>query len=66
MGYPACQHGPPYRWGNADHRLLRGEQSWTAVPSSVITGQSGVRTGLSKAWLPGADTGLRQGRTIAS
>lgn len=37
------------------------EQSCTAGRSAFITGQSPVRTGLSKVGLPGADLGLRAG-----
>lgn len=36
-----------------------GEQSCTAGRSAFITGQSPVRTGLTKVGLPGADLGLR-------
>jgi arylsulfatase len=36
-----------------------GEQSCTAGRSTFITGQSVLRTGLSKVGLPGADLGLR-------
>jgi arylsulfatase A-like enzyme len=36
-----------------------GEQSCTAGRSSLITGQSVFRTGLSKVGIPGADLGLR-------
>jgi arylsulfatase A-like enzyme len=36
-----------------------GEQSCTAGRSSFITGQSVLRTGLSKVGMPGADVGLR-------
>ncbi len=35
-----------------------GEQSCTAGRSSFITGQSGLRTGLTKVGLPGADLGI--------
>ena len=35
-----------------------GEQSCTAGRSSFITGQTGLRTGLTKVGLPGADLGL--------
>ncbi|MGE4171857.1 MAG: sulfatase-like hydrolase/transferase, partial [Methylocystis sp.] len=37
-----------------------GEQSCTAGRASFITGQSGLRTGLTKVGLPGADIGLRK------
>jgi arylsulfatase len=37
-----------------------GEQSCTAGRSSFITGQSGLRTGLTKVGLPGADLGLQK------
>ena len=37
-----------------------GEQSCTAGRSSFITGQSGLRTGLTKVGLPGATLGLRK------
>ncbi len=37
-----------------------GEQSCTAGRSSFITGQSGLRTGLTKVGLPGARQGLRK------
>jgi arylsulfatase A-like enzyme len=37
-----------------------GEQSCTAGRASFITGQSGMRTGLTKVGLPGADIGLRK------
>lgn len=37
-----------------------GEQSCTAGRASFITGQSGLRTGLTKVGLPGADLGLRK------
>jgi arylsulfatase len=36
------------------------EQSCTAGRSSFVTGQSGLRTGLTKVGLPGATLGLRQ------
>jgi len=36
-----------------------GEQSCTAGRSAFITGQSPIRTGLTKVGLPGADIGLR-------
>jgi arylsulfatase A-like enzyme len=36
-----------------------GEQSCTAGRSAFITGQSPIRTGLTKVGLPGADVGLR-------
>src|SRR5262252_10356320 len=36
-----------------------GEQSCTAGPSALTTGQSVFRTGLSKVGVPGADLGLR-------
>src|SRR5215831_16248765 len=37
-----------------------GEQSCTAGRASFITGQSGLRTGLTKVGLPGAALGLRK------
>jgi arylsulfatase len=37
-----------------------GEQSCTAGRASFITGQSGMRTGLTKVGLPGATLGLRK------
>ncbi len=37
-----------------------GEQSCTAGRSSFITGQAGLRTGLTKVGLPGADLGLQK------
>jgi arylsulfatase len=37
-----------------------GEQSCTAGRASFITGQSGLRTGLTKVGLPGAATGLQK------
>lgn len=37
-----------------------GEQSCTAGRASFITGQHGLRTGLTKVGLPGAATGLRK------
>jgi arylsulfatase A-like enzyme len=37
-----------------------GEQSCTAGRASFITGQSGLRTGLTKVGLPGADLGLQK------
>jgi arylsulfatase A-like enzyme len=37
-----------------------GEQSCTAGRSSFITGQSGLRTGLTKVGLPGSPLGLRK------
>ncbi len=37
-----------------------GEQSCTAGRASFITGQSGLRTGLTKVGLPGATLGLRK------
>src|SRR6185295_11485864 len=44
-----------------------GEQSCTAGRSSFITGQSVLRTGLSKVGLPGAALGLRpEDPTIAT
>jgi arylsulfatase len=39
---------------------LYGEQSCTAGRSSFITGQCGLRTGLTKVGLPGADLGLKK------
>lgn len=43
-----------------------GEQSCTAGRSTFITGQSVLRTGLSKVGLPGADLGLQaEDATIA-
>ncbi len=36
-----------------------GDQSCTAGRSTFITGQSGLRTGLTKVGMPGADLGLR-------
>jgi arylsulfatase A-like enzyme len=37
-----------------------GEQSCTAGRASFITGQSGLRTGLTKVGLPGATLGLQK------
>jgi arylsulfatase A-like enzyme len=37
-----------------------GEQSCTAGRAAFITGQSGIRTGLLKVGVPGADLGLRK------
>jgi arylsulfatase len=37
-----------------------GQQSCTAGRAAFITGQSPIRTGLTKVGLPGADVGLRQ------
>jgi arylsulfatase A-like enzyme len=37
-----------------------GEQSCTAGRASFITGQSGMRTGLTKVGMPGADLGLQK------
>jgi len=43
-----------------------GEQSCTAGRSSFLTGQSGLRTGMTKVGLPGAKTGLsKEDPTIA-
>jgi arylsulfatase A-like enzyme len=43
-----------------------GQQSCTAGRAAFITGQSPIRTGLTKVGLPGADVGLRpQDPTIA-
>jgi arylsulfatase len=43
-----------------------GQQSCTAGRAAFITGQSPIRTGLTKVGLPGADLGLRaQDPTIA-
>ena len=39
-----------------------GEQSCTAGRASFITGQSGLRTGMTKVGLPGATLGLAEGR----
>jgi len=39
---------------------IYGEQSCTAGRASFITGQSGLRTGLTKIGLPGAPLGLRK------
>ena len=39
-----------------------GEQSCTAGRAAFITGQSPIRTGLTKVGLPGADIGLRRRR----
>src|ERR1700744_3384049 len=36
-----------------------GEQSCTAGRASFITGQAGLRTGLTKVGLPGAKAGMR-------
>ena len=36
-----------------------GDQSCTAGRSSFITGQSGLRTGLTKVGLPGAELGIQ-------
>ena len=36
-----------------------GDQSCTAGRSTFITGQSGLRTGLTKVGLPGADLGIQ-------
>ena len=36
-----------------------GDQSCTAGRSTFITGQSGLRTGLTKVGIPGADMGLQ-------
>ena len=41
---------------------IYAEQSCTAGRSSFITGQSGLRTGLTKVGLPGATLGLQIGR----
>ena len=38
-----------------------GQQSCTAGRAAFITGQSPIRTGLTKVGLPGADLGLRPG-----
>ena len=38
-----------------------GEQSCTAGRASFITGQSGIRTGLTKVGVPGATAGLQAG-----
>jgi arylsulfatase A-like enzyme len=64
----AYNHGiMGYRTPNID-RIARegamftdwyGEQSCTAGRSAFITGQSPIRTGLTKVGLPGADVGLR-------
>ena len=37
-----------------------GEQSCTAGRASFITGQVGLRTGMTKVGLPGADLGLKK------
>jgi arylsulfatase A-like enzyme len=37
-----------------------GEQSCTAGRASFITGQSGLRTGMTKVGIPGADLGLKK------
>ena len=43
-----------------------GQQSCTAGRAAFITGQSPIRTGLTKVGLPGADVGLRpQDPTVA-
>jgi arylsulfatase A-like enzyme len=39
-----------------------GEQSCTAGRASFITGQSGLRTGMTKVGLPGAPLGLQKTR----
>jgi len=56
-----------YRTPNIDHIAREGamftdwygQQSCTAGRSAFITGQSPIRTGLTKVGLPGADVGLR-------
>jgi arylsulfatase len=58
-----------YRTPNIDRIANEGllftdyyaEQSCTAGRASFITGQNGLRTGLTKVGLPGADQGLRDG-----
>jgi hypothetical protein len=42
---------------------IYAEQSCTAGRSSFITGQSGLRTGMTKVGLPGAATGLQKEAT---
>jgi arylsulfatase A-like enzyme len=63
-----------YRTPNIDriaHEGMRftdfyGEQSCTAGRSAFITGQSGLRTGLTKVGIPGAKQGLQaEDATIA-
>ena len=43
-----------------------GQQSCTAGRAAFITGQSPIRTGLTKVGLPGAPEGLQEGRPDAS
>jgi len=66
---PSCYHGGVmgYETPNID-RIARegarftdwyGQQSCTAGRAAFITGQTPIRTGLTKVGLPGADLGLR-------
>jgi arylsulfatase len=65
----AYSHGVMgYKTPNIDRLAKEGmmftdyyaEQSCTAVRSSFVTGQSGLRTGLTKVGLPGATLGLQK------
>jgi arylsulfatase A-like enzyme len=67
---PSCYHSGimGYQTPNID-RIARegarftdwyGQQSCTAGRAAFITGQSPIRTGLTKAGLPGADVGLQK------
>ena len=59
MGYKTPEHRS-CRQGRCDvHRLVR-QQSCTAGRAAFITGQSPIRTGLTKVGLPGAPVGLKK------
>ena len=59
MGYPTPNIDRLAREGMMFTDIY-AEQSCTAGRSSFITGQSGLRTGMTKVGLPGASTGLQK------
>ena len=58
MGYRTPEHRP-HREGRRNFTDWYGQQSCTAGRAAFITGQSPIRTGLTKVGLPGADLGLQ-------
>ena len=59
MGLRDAQHRP-HRQGGRMFTDWYGQQSCTAGRAAFITGQSPIRTGLTKVGLPGADVGLQK------
>ena len=53
MGYDNAQHRP-HRQGRHSFLHYYGEQSCTAGRAAFLTGQHGIRTGLTKVGFPGA------------